>query len=122
MAGPEYGFVYFLTNPSMEGIVKIGHTTKHPNLRAAEISRATGCPQPFDLLAYFGCWQPQQAEFDIHRKFDAVRVNEAREFFRVDYRSIAKTIDEQMDGNGDAVWRHILDGLIAFDDYEAANK
>lgn len=118
----EYGFIYFLTNPSMDGVVKIGRTTKHPCLRAAEISQATGCPEPFELLAYFGCWQPQKVEFEIHRELDAVRVNQAREFFRVDYRRVAQVIDEHIDGNSDAVWRHIIDGLIAFDDYEAANK
>lgn len=118
----SYGFIYFLSNQSMDGIVKVGHTTKHPRLRAAEISSATGCPKPFDVLAYFGCWEPHRVELEIHRELDLVRVNQAREFFKIDYLRIGQLIDHYIDGESDAVWRHILDGLIAFDDYEAANK
>lgn len=48
---PEAGYIYVLINPSMDGLVKIGKTTRDPSGRAKELSGATGVPSPF-LLAY----------------------------------------------------------------------
>lgn len=77
----SYGFIYYAANPSMPGIVKIGMTTKHPELRVAELSAATGCPQPFELLGYFDCWEAAETERSIHKALACYRVNERREFF-----------------------------------------
>lgn len=41
------GYLYVLINESMEGIVKIGYTTRSPRLRASELSSPTGVPTPF---------------------------------------------------------------------------
>ena len=65
----------------MPGIVKIGMTTKHPELRVAELSAATGCPQPFELIGYFDSWQAAEAERAIHKALAHYRVNDRREFF-----------------------------------------
>lgn len=77
----EYGFVYLLKNESMKGIYKIGFTTKHPRTRMAELSRATSCPVPFELLAFFDSDDPQHAERRIHNELAEYRVNSGREFF-----------------------------------------
>lgn len=79
-----YGFVYAICNECMPGIYKIGFTTNHPMARVEDLSRATACPMPFKLLAYFGCADPLGVEREIHKTFDEFRVNQSREFFRLE--------------------------------------
>ena len=43
----EPGHIYILLNPSIEGLVKIGKTTREPQSRAKELSQATGVATPF---------------------------------------------------------------------------
>lgn len=76
-----YGFIYFLTNPSMPGITKIGMTLKHPRERMAELSASTSCPERFDLLGFFDTANPREVEAIIHDHFESCRVNGRREFF-----------------------------------------
>ena len=45
------GWVYVLTNPAYAGLVKIGHTARDPETRAAELSSGTGVPARF-AVAY----------------------------------------------------------------------
>ena len=45
------GFVYILLNESYRGLVKIGKSRRHPNLRAKELS-GTGVLHPY-LVAYY---------------------------------------------------------------------
>lgn len=47
----EPGYIYALINPSFEGLVKVGRTTRDPESRARELSSASGVPTPF-LVAY----------------------------------------------------------------------
>lgn len=47
------GWVYVLSNPCMPGIYKIGMTTTSPEVRARELSSATGVPAPFKVEAAF---------------------------------------------------------------------
>ena len=44
------GYVYVMINPSYEGLVKIGKTTKDPEERAKELSSATGVATPFIVV------------------------------------------------------------------------
>ena len=39
---PEGGYIYLMVNPSMEGLVKIGKTSRNPVDRARELGAATG--------------------------------------------------------------------------------
>lgn len=77
----SYGFIYFLSNPSMPGLTKIGYTQKHPLARMAELTAATACPEPFTMLAFFDSEDPRFVEAEIHLALDAYRVHERREFF-----------------------------------------
>ncbi|WP_220385717.1 GIY-YIG nuclease family protein, partial [Klebsiella pneumoniae] len=43
------GWVYVLSNPCMPGIYKVGMTTTSPEVRARELSSATGVPAPFKI-------------------------------------------------------------------------
>lgn len=77
------GYVYVLINPSMEGLIKIGKTTKDPKERAREISASTGVATPF-IVAYFRKFRNcHEAEKTVHRHFEkkGVRYNLTREFF-----------------------------------------
>lgn len=114
----EYGFIYVLGNESMPGIYKIGFTTRHPKARAAEISRATGCPELFVIVAYFGVEQPEHVEGEIHALFSRQRVNSSREFFRITLAQIGEVVGLYGDEHSDAVYRRQLDNLIALEDYE----
>lgn len=38
----DTGLVYVLINPSMEGLIKVGKTTRNPKERADELSKVTG--------------------------------------------------------------------------------
>jgi hypothetical protein len=111
----SHGFVYVLGNESMPGIYKIGFTLKHPRERMAELSRATACPTPFDLLAFIGCEDPQKVEAEIHGALTRFRVNHAREFFRADPSWIQDLLREHGDPHSDAfcdgdleweIWQH----------------
>jgi hypothetical protein len=79
----EYGFIYFLSNPCMPGIFKIGFTTNHPLARADQLSASTSCPTPFEMAAAFGTENPHETEQEIHRDLSDYRVNSSREFFRL---------------------------------------
>lgn len=86
------GFVYAMINPSYEGLVKIGKTTKDPNARAKELSSATGVATPF-VVVYKRLFNDCSiAEVLIHRLLEerGCRVNKSREFFSID---ISEAID-----------------------------
>jgi len=77
------GYIYVLTNPSIQDIVKIGKTQRSPDERAKELSLATGVPTPFIVVyqSYFS--DCDKAEIFIHTKLDKYRVVNNREFFKV---------------------------------------
>lgn len=77
------GFIYVLSNPSMPGLYKIGYTERDVAERAAELSAATGVPEPYIVEAFFPSEAPATDEAEIHsslRDFRGTR----KEFFRVD--------------------------------------
>jgi hypothetical protein len=74
------GWVYVMTNLAMPGLVKVGFSTKDPQLRAKELD-GTGLPHPF-IVAYDALLEePRQVEIGVHRELG--RHREAKEFFRV---------------------------------------
>lgn len=86
------GYVYIMYNPSYEGIVKIGKTTRDPEERAKELSSATGVATPF-VVAYKRVFNDcDWAEKVIHEILTekGLRVNDSREFFSL---SISDAID-----------------------------
>lgn len=117
-----HGFVYVLGNESMPGIYKIGFTLKHPRERMAELSRATACPTPFDLLAYIGCEDPQWVEGEIHRSLADYRVNDAREFFKVPAAVIQNEFRGFADSSLDAFFDSPLNHEVYYEEYRAGRK
>ena len=86
------GYVYVMTNSSIEGQVKIGKTTRDPYERAKELSSATGVPTPFVVVFYKPFKDCHLAEKTIHQYLEkkGYRVNNNREFFNM---SIPEAID-----------------------------
>lgn len=83
---PTKGYVYILINPSYEGLVKIGKTTRDPEERVKELSAATGVATPF-ILVYKRLFQNcHTAEKNIHTVLSdkGYRLTESREFFKID--------------------------------------
>lgn len=114
-----HGFVYFLENPSMRGLFKIGFTKNHPKLRAQELSQRTSCPTPFRVLAYFGCYDASGIEADIHADLAQYRVNGNREFFKLTYAKMLEVFNQHADELSDACYRPRLE---YFADLEARGE
>lgn len=81
----EYGIVYLLTNPVMPGLVKIGMTTQEDIDKRMKELYTTGVPVPFECK--FACKVKKSDCFKIekalHKAFDPQRINQNREFFRI---------------------------------------
>lgn len=79
----EPGYIYVLINPSYPGMVKIGLTTRDPESRLDELSRATGVPTPFILIHKEYFMNCHLAEKRIHTILESKgeRVSNNREFF-----------------------------------------
>ncbi|MEI6895553.1 MAG: GIY-YIG nuclease family protein [Colwellia sp.] len=78
------GYVYILVNPSFrDNLIKIGLTTRTPEVRAKELSRTTGLPNEF-VVAYkkhvFDC---EVVEKLVHIYLEKYRSNDRREFFNL---------------------------------------
>lgn len=81
----EYGIVYLLTNPVMPGLVKIGMTTQEDIDKRMRELYTTGVPVPFECK--FACKVKKndclKIEKALHKAFDPQRINQNREFFRI---------------------------------------
>jgi len=76
------GYIYVLINPSMDGLVKIGKTSRDPKDRVKELGAVTGVPTPFILVFDAYVNDCDQAEKYIHARLKHKRVADNREFFR----------------------------------------
>ena len=74
--------IYILSNPTMPGIIKIGHTSNLEE-RVKRLSSPSGVPVPFKV--YYACTVEdcKKVEKGIHDGFGDHRINPKREFFRV---------------------------------------
>lgn len=76
------GYVYILTNKALkDDWVKIGRTIRPPEVRAAEISRSTGVPLPFEVHHREWVSDCVAAEKEVHQALAHLRANQSREFF-----------------------------------------
>jgi hypothetical protein len=90
------GYVYVLTNQSMDGLIKVGKTIKDPKERARELSSATGVPTPYQVIYYEEFFDCGLAEQMIHKGLEekGYRVNQNREFFNAETREIINLINQ----------------------------
>ena len=66
----ERGYVYIMTNPCLDGWVKIGMTTKSIESRLKELNRPTNIPLSFRCYASYKVDDPQEVEKTIKQIFD----------------------------------------------------
>lgn len=89
-----FGFVYVLSNLEMPDVYKVGMTTRSPHARAAELSKVTGVPTPFDVVYYAEVSDPMGQEKRVHEALSAYRVNSGREFFKTHLWTIIQAIQD----------------------------
>lgn len=81
----DYGIVYLLTNLVMPGLVKIGMTAQEDIDKRMKELYTTGVPVPFECK--FACKVKKsdclKIEKALHKAFDPQRINQNREFFRI---------------------------------------
>lgn len=88
------GYIYLLTNIAMEGLIKIGATIKHPIERTRELSAATGVAVPFTLVYHRAVADPFKVEAALHRMLDQYRVNDSREFFKIELHEVIVLLEQ----------------------------
>ena len=78
--------VYVLTNPAMQGIVKIGMTDRLDVQRRMSDLYTTGVPLPFDCVIAREIEGREAAEIEraLHTAFGPNRINPSREFFELE--------------------------------------
>lgn len=80
--GADPGTVYIVRSPSHQlDLYKIGLTRRGPDVRAGELTRSSGVPLPFAVLAQWCVGDCAAVEKEIHTRLKAKRVNPNREFF-----------------------------------------
>ncbi|WP_081505945.1 GIY-YIG nuclease family protein [Azospirillum lipoferum] len=94
----DRGVLYVLRCTLMqEQIYKVGWTSGTAKQRAKELSSATGVPVSFVVVSYWKHEDPEALEKNVHAMLSPYRVNDAREFFLVDYRKIKKIIESEIE-------------------------
>ena len=105
------GWVYVLTNPAFPGLVKVGHTARHPETRAAELSSVTGVPARFAVAYAHQVKDHEAVEGLTHGRLDAYRTNANREFFRCSVGQARHIIEQEARAQLLPWWRVLLHRL-----------
>lgn len=94
------GYIYILINPSLQkNFLKIGRTTRTPDLRAEELSEGTGMPSEYVVVYERWVSNCEMVEALIHDKLKncritSIRPDRNREFFRLPVKEAIKIVDE----------------------------
>jgi hypothetical protein len=90
----EPGHIYVLINPSIEGLVKIGKTTRDPQSRAKELSQATGVATPFYVAFSIEVADCHSAENYVYAvlEYNGFKRSPNREFFEMPLQSAIKVL------------------------------
>lgn len=94
VGGVKPGWVYVVRSGSHGlDIYKIGKTKRAPEVRAGELTTATGVPTSFEVLASWEVGDIDTVEREAHSRLRAFRVNRRREFFRAPLPTIVSQIN-----------------------------
>ena len=91
-----YGWVYAFYSRSMPGLVKIGMTTRSPEIRLAEANKGDTWRPPgkYRILCALRVKDAVEKEKEIHAAFARQRMGE-REFFRVNHPTVLQYFKRQ---------------------------
>jgi hypothetical protein len=81
--------VYILSNSSMPGLLKIGRTNRSVDERLKELNN-TSLPTEFFVEHIIKTRDSKFLEKMIHKNFEKHRVNDNREFFRINHEIVIK--------------------------------
>lgn len=101
------GWVYIISNRGMPGLIKIGYSSKDPELRAKELD-GTGAPHPYEVDYEILVPDPYLVEQAAHVKLSDKK--EAKEWFRA-------SLDD-----GVLAIRSVADGKIQVENFIKADK
>ena len=94
-SGEGKDIVYIMSNPSLQGMVKIGYTSKEIEVRRGILSKATGIPTPFKVeYIYRLQGRGMELEREIHSYLKEFRLNNEREFFEIDIKQAIEAIQK----------------------------
>ena len=97
MPGSREGYVYVVRSPAHSvDVYKVGMTRASPSARADKLSSTTSSALPFEVLASWRCEDPKSVEERVHKKLAPFRINNSREFFRVDLAEIVRVVSEEV--------------------------
>ena len=102
----DFGFVYVMQNDAMNGVYKIGFTTRPVFKRAEELSLGTGVPDRYSPAYYLETSEVRLLERRVHEALLGYRTNPFREFFRCPLKMIIETIRAEAE---DALAEYISD-------------
>ena len=85
------GFIYVMSNPAHPGLVKIGQTSKDPDIRRHNLN-STGVPEDFKLEYRALANDYLRLEKEIHQKLNNSRYRQDREFFEISVQEAISTI------------------------------
>ena len=98
------GFIYVMSNPAHPGLIKIGQTSKDPDIRRHNLN-STGVPQDFKLEYRALANDYRRLEKEIHQKLNNSRYRQDREFFEISVQeaisSIRKVAGERIESEKD---------------------
>jgi hypothetical protein len=120
---PDIGFVYLLSNPALQGMVKIGFSLQAADIRARELSKSTAIPLDFEVEDEWWVEAPAQYERLIHAKLVAERVTPSKEFFFMSVSDATDLINNVIYGgklgvlDANEVWRHFLSMLRKYPEH-----
>lgn len=111
------GYVYVMTNPSLPGWHKIGHTHRPPHRRARELSR-TALPTAFDVSFARFFWDAPAAERVAHGALSGEVRAKGKEFFLVCLEQAVEVVraiedagrQENSTADADLSWEETLEG------------
>jgi hypothetical protein len=116
------GYVYVLSNPVMPGIVKIGRSIHGGRTRAMEIYKqgGTGVPMPFKMEFEVFDNNCVRLEEEVHELLVNCRINESREFFKIEPSKAKMAILRVICANHDHVVEHadfVINGRDLLENY-----
>lgn len=94
-SGEGKEIIYVMSNPSLQGMIKIGYTGKEIEVRRGILSKATGVPTPFKVeYIYRLQGRGMELEREIHSYLKEFRLNNEREFFEIDIKQAIEAIQK----------------------------